>query len=337
MNNLRVVSLFTGCGGLDLGFERAGFDIVFANDIEKSVKETYEKNLGQILIKDIREIDKEKEIPNQIDVLLAGIPCQPFSNAGNRGSMEDDRGSLFLQVMEVVDLKKPKVVIFENVKGFISAKDDEGVLMPERLSNELDKHGYKTYWKLLNASEYGVPQNRQRVFIVGVRNDIEKEFSFPQPIPKTEDLTVGSIIDKPFPSDEVEEFWELSPQAIAIEKYIPAGGSWKSVPYEELPERMKRIRDDMKRYHSPNFYRRFDRHEIMGTVTAAATPENSGILHPFKPRRYTVREIARFQSFPDDFKFIGTSTPKKYKMIGNAVPPQLAFHIANALKKQIFD
>ncbi|SSQ09241.1 modification methylase (Cytosine-specific methyltransferase)(HpaIIM-like) [Acinetobacter baumannii] len=333
----RVVSLFSGCGGLDLGFEKAGYDIVFANDIEKSVKETYEYNIGKILIKSIVDVDKEKEIPNDIDVVLAGIPCQPFSNAGNRGSMEDDRGQLFLQVMQVIDIKKPKVVIFENVKGFLSAKDDQGLFMPERLSNELDAHGYSTHWKLLNASDYGVPQNRQRVFIVGIRKDLGKDFQFPEPLQNKEELTVGSVINKPFPIDEEEEHWSLSPQAIELQKFIPPGGSWKNVPYEHLPERLKKIRDDMQKYRSPNFYRRFDEHEIMGTITAAATPENSGILHPHKPRRYTVREIARFQSFPDTFKFLGESTAKKYKMIGNAVPPELAFHVANALKNQLFE
>lgn len=333
----RVVSLFSGCGGLDLGFEKAGYDVVFANDIEKSVKETYEYNLGKILIKSIVEVDKNKDIPDDIDVVLAGIPCQPFSNAGNRGSMKDDRGQLFLQVMEVIDIKKPKVVIFENVKGFLSAKDDQGLFMPERLSNELNEHGYNTTWKLLNASDFGVPQNRQRVFIIGIRKDIDLDFKFPEPLLNKDHLTVGNVINKPFPEDEDEEHWSLSPQAIELQKFIPPGGSWKDVPYELLPERLKKIRDDMKKYRSPNFYRRFDEHEIMGTITAAATPENSGILHPHKPRRYTVREIARFQSFPDTFKFLGTSVAKKYKMIGNAVPPELAFHVAKEIKAQIFD
>ena len=333
----RVVSLFSGCGGLDLGFEKAGYEVVFANDIEKSVEETYKQNLGNILIKSIIDVDKENEIPDEIDVVLAGIPCQPFSNAGNRGSMEDDRGQLFLQVMQVIDIKKPKVVIFENVRGFLSAKDNNGLFMPERLSNELNEHGYNTHWKLLNASDFEVPQNRHRVFIIGIRKDIECDFKFPEEVTSKEDLTVKSVINKKFPQDEEEEHWILSPQAILLQSHIPAGGSWKNVPYEHLPVRLKKIRDDMKKYRSPNFYRRFDDHEIMGTITAAATPENSGILHPHKPRRYTVREVARFQSFPDTFKFVGATTAQKYKMIGNAVPPQLAFHVAKALKKQIFE
>ncbi|MBV6564141.1 DNA cytosine methyltransferase, partial [Acinetobacter baumannii] len=155
---------------------------------------------------------------------------------------------------------------------------------------ELYEHGYNTYWKLLNAADYGVPQNRQRVFIIGIRKDINVDFTFPEPpICNKEDLTVGSVINKPFPVDEEEEHWPLSPQAISLQKYIPPGGSWKNVPYDLLPVRLKKIRDDMQKYRSPNFYRRFADHEIMGTITAAATPENSGILHPHKPRRYTVR------------------------------------------------
>lgn len=332
--NLRVVSLFSGCGGLDLGFYKAGYEIVFSNDIESSVRETYNYNLGDILIKDIRIVDINNEIPNNIDVVLAGIPCQPFSNAGNRKSMKDERGNLFTNVMQVVDAKKPKVVLFENVRGFLSSKDDNGILMITRLENELHKHGYKAYWKLLNASDYEVPQNRHRVIILGIREDINIEFKFPEPIPKC-NLNVGNIISNSLLVDEPFEVWELSPQAKLLSAYIPPGGSWKNVPYEVLPERLKRIKQEIKRYRSPNFYRKFGLDEIMGTITAAATPENSGILHPLENRRYSIREIARFQSFPDDFKFLGNSIPKKYKMIGNAVPPKLAFHIANSIKEQI--
>ncbi len=328
-----AISLFSGCGGLDLGFHQAGFNIVFANDIEKSVEETYRYNLGNITIKDINEIDIDVEIPNDIDIVLAGIPCQPFSNAGNRKSMGDHRGGLFENVMSIVDKKKPKVVLFENVRGFISSKDDKGVPMIQRLENELLSHNYRTYWKLLKASDYEVPQNRYRVIIIGVRKDIHKEYSFPQPIPSS-NLTVGSVINNNL-TDEEFEVWPLSPQAKLLSAYIPPGGSWKNIPDEVLPERLQRIRKEIKRYRSPNFYRKFNLDEIMGTVTAAATPENSGILHPIENRRYSVREIARFQSFPDSFKFIGDSIPSKYKMIGNAVPPRLAYHIACSILNQI--
>jgi DNA (cytosine-5)-methyltransferase 1 len=121
-----------------------------------------------------------------------------------------------------------------------------------------------------------------------------------------------------------------------IVKYIPEGGSWKNIPTKHLPERFMKIRNDMKKYHSPNFYRRFSRTEIMGTVTATSSPENSGILHPLENRRYSVREIARFQTFPEGFKFYGKDISYKYKMIGNAVQPAMAEIIAKSLLSQIF-
>lgn len=333
-NKPKVISLFSGCGGLDYGFHKAGYDIVYANDIDPYVKATYEANLGSIEIKDICTIDKVT-LPD-CDVILAGIPCQPFSSAGNRKSTDDDRGNLFMQVMELVDIKQPKVVLFENVRGFLSAKDSDGNLMPDRIREELRIHGYKLHYKLLNASNYQVPQNRFRVVLIGLRNDIDIDFKFPTEIPKDNSIKVGSIIHKPLPEGEVQEVWKLSPQSDSMAKHIPEGGSWKAVPYDELPDRLKRIRDNIKKYRSPNFYRKFSREEVMGTITAASTPENSGILHPLENRRYSVREIARFQSFPDSFKFIGNSIQKKYKMIGNAVPCMLSYHIADAIKKQLF-
>lgn len=331
----KAISLFSGCGGLDLGFHQAGFEIVYANDIAESVRETYEFNLGQIEIKDICNVDKL--LLPECDIVLAGIPCQTFSNAGNRGSMSDKRGQLFQEVIKIVDLKRPRVVLFENVRGFLSSKDDNGILMPKRIELELKNHGYNLYFKLINASDFEVPQNRYRVILVGVRADLNKTFDFPIPVLDKTKLTVGNVINRPKPIDDIEEVWGLSPQSIEIARNIPEGGSWKNVPYEFLPDRLKRIRDEIKKYRSPNFYRRFSQKEIMGTITAASTPENSGIIHPLELRRYSVREIARFQSFPDEFKFIGSSVSQKYKMIGNAVPVKLAFHIATKIKKDIFD
>ena len=331
----KVISLFSGCGGLDLGFHKAGYDIVFANDIEESVRKTYERNLGNIVIDNIANLDK-RQLPD-CEVVLAGVPCQPFSNAGNRGSMTDARGVLFHHVVEIVDLKKPKIVLFENVRGFTSAKDDNGESMPERIRQELKQHGYELSYKLLNAADYEVPQNRYRVVLVGVREDLEKPFEFPTPVKKSSKLTVGKVICKPCPKGEQQEVWGLSPQAQALSSMIPEGGSWKDVPYDQLPDRLKKIRDQMKRYRSPNFYRKFARNEVMGTITAASTPENSGILHPLENRRYSVREIARFQSFPDTFKFVGPSVAKKYKMIGNAVPVKLAYHLAKKIREDYFD
>ena len=188
----------------------------------------------------------------------------------------------------------------------------------------------------MKSSDYGVPQNRFRVIIVGIRKDLEIEYQFPEPLTYQYDrLTVGEAIKDVDNLPNQEDVWELSPQSKKLVKFIPEGGSWKNVPYEELPDRMKRIRDNMKRYHSPNFYRRFARHEINGTITAAATPENSGILHPTEDRRYSVREIARIQSFPDSYIFVGDSIASKYKIIGNAVPPKLGEVIGQSIVEQL--
>ena len=333
-NRPTVISLFSGCGGLDLGFHDAGFEVVYANDIAPSVKATYEHNIGPIDIRDICDVDKTN-LP-ECDVILAGVPCQPFSNAGNRGSMQDKRGILFQEVIKIVNLKRPKVVLFENVRGFLSSKDDNGISMPERIKLDLKKHGYTLHYQLLNAADYEVPQNRYRVIMVGIRDDLNKTFPFPEPIGNKDKLTVRGVIEKKKPKNEKQEVWNLSPQSIAIAEHIPEGGSWKNVPYDKLPPRLQKIRDNIKKYRSPNFYRRFSSDEIMGTITAASTPENSGIIHPLELRRYSVREIARFQSFPDSFKFIGESVSQKYKMIGNAVPVKLAFHIARKIKEEVF-
>ncbi len=332
----KVISLFSGCGGLDFGFQEAGYEIVYANDIWSSVKETYEYNLKhEIVIDDLIKVNKTN-IP-QGDVVLAGIPCQPFSNAGNRKSTKDKDGNLFLEVIDVVinQKKKPKVVVFENVRGFLSSKDEDGKLLTDRFSEEMEDLGYITKFELINAANFGVPSNRFRVFIVCYLKSMKKEYFFPRPL-GIETPTVGDIISMKSPKGENFEVWDLPPSSKNIVKFIKEGGSWKDVPYDELAPRHQRIRDNIKKYRSPNFYRRFSRKEIMGTVTATSSPENSGILHPLEDRRYSVREIARFQSYPDTFKFIDRSIPNKYKMIGNSVPPLLSRHIAKSILTSLF-
>ena len=331
----KVISMFSGCGGLDLGFEQAGFRTVWANDIYLPAAETYRANIGPIDTRPIEEIEIEA-IPNG-DVLLAGFPRQPFSNAGQRKGVSDPRGTLFFETLRFIDSHRPKVVVFENVKGLLSIKNSDGSKLIDGIKRELEDRKYIVDYKLLTASDYGVPQNRQRVVIVGVlKSHSNKMFKFPDPIEK-KNLELKYALKNLPKNDPNDEHWELSPQSKELIKYIPEGGSWKSVPYDKLPVRLKKIRDDMKKYHSPNFYRRFGRDEIMGTITAAGTPENSGIVHSFENRRYTVREIARIQSFPDDFVFLGKGVSSRYKQIGNAVPPKLAYHIAKSIKEQYFN
>ena len=334
----RLISLFSGCGGMDLGFNRAGFNIVYANDFDADAQAVYSLNLGEIDKRDILTVN-ENEIP-QGDILTAGFPCQPFSNAGNRKGVHDSRGMLYKECLRIIQSKMPKVIVFENVKGLLSTKYIDGRNLADVITEDLscmNNIGYNIVYQLINASDYGVPQNRQRVFFVGVRKDLNVTFNFPEKQSK-ENLTLRHILDIP-KGVENNIDWALSPQAMDMIKYIPEGGSWKSVPYDHLAPRFQRIRDNMQKYHSPNFYRRFSRDEICGTMTASAQPENCGIIHPTENRRFTVREVARIQSFPDDFRFITDSIKNiiaMYKVLGNAVPVMLAFNIAHSIMEQVF-
>lgn len=336
-NEYNVVSLFSGCGGLDLGLKQAGFNIIWANDFDKSAVEIYKHNIGNIIHGDIRDIN-ENDIP-ECDVIVAGFPCQPFSSAGNRLGVNDERGNMYLECLRIINAKKPKVVIFENVRGILSSKNNDGSLLIHSIIGMLEsiQPGYTVKYKLLKASDYGVPQNRYRVVFVAFRNDLLVNYEFPKPTYSSDDerLKVGSIINVPENLENQNEVWEFSPQSKVLIPFIKEGGSWKDIPYEILPLRLKKIRDDMKKYRAPNFYRRFARNEINGTITASATPENCGIIHPTQNRRYSVREIARIQSFPDDFIFVGDSIPNKYKVIGNAVPPLLGKIIGISIKDKL--
>lgn len=320
----KVISLFSGCGGLDLGFVREGFDVVWANDNKEYACETYRKNIGDEIVEgDIREIDSD-EIPEG-DIVLAGFPCQPFSSAGKREGTNDYRGTLFEEVVRVVEAKNPEMFLLENVTGL---KGYDGGETLETILEAMRELGYKVRWEVLRADKYGVPQKRKRLFIAGWKGD--GQFRFPEPTGETKVLgDVLPDIPEDAPNSEAKE---LPNQAEKMIDYISEGGSWKDVPYEELPDRFKEIKDNMKKYKSPNMYRRYSFDEPNGTITASATPENCGILHPKEDRRYTVREVATIQSFPYDFEFEG-SLPQQYEQIGNAVPPKLAREVASKMKE----
>jgi len=316
-----LISMFSGCGGLDAGFHAAGFDTLWANDINPEACKTYEKNLGTIHRGDVREMDPPSL--RNVDVLAAGFPCQPFSNAGSRKGVDDHRGTLFDECFRFIEDLRPKVVLFENVRGLISTKLGDDYLLVHILKS-LSDLGYSPVLRLVNAADYGVPQNRLRLIILASSRSQKKPLEFPQPLQR-EDLSIGRAIgdlDDAFPNQQ--ELLRLNPQAIHIGAMVPEGGSWKDIPYEKLPPRLQLIRDDMRRYRWPNFYRRFHRSEIAGTITAAFKPENAGVWHPWKKRVMSVREIARIQSFPDAFIFEAASVRAKYEMIGNAIPPKLA-------------
>jgi DNA (cytosine-5)-methyltransferase 1 len=386
-----VASLFSGCGGLDLGFS-GGFSfhghdyeglptqVVFANDIDRDAVQCYNTNKlltnhgVKCTLSDIKDVLND-EIPD-FDILLAGFPCQPFSNAGNRKGIHDDngRGTLFEECERILKDKiekghKPTAFVFENVRGILSSKMPNGVTVPQEIKNRMEQLGYNVNFQLVRASDYGVPQNRYRVLIIGVRKEngvfdfvemqkVIADYKLPSvTFGKSEKLLLGSILTGITKSTPDTEYWEYSKSTqMMIEliggcnhgmkalKYfkndfsiseLPTvlfeGRSWKDIPPEKLTPRFKKIYDDPIKYHSPKFFRRFAFGEINGTITASGQPENCGITHPVENRRYMVREIARIQSFPDDFLFSSIPLQSRYKVIGNAVPPVLGWVVAKAL------
>lgn len=387
-----IASLFSGCGGLDLGFI-GGFEylgkhfsalnskIVYANDFDKDAALCFNENLpfydpnAYCDCVDIRDVSSDS-IPD-FNILLAGFPCQPFSNAGSRGGVNDkhNRGTLFEECERIIKDKihnghKPLAFVFENVRGILSSKMNDGTPVVSEISKRMKKLGYLVSYKLLKTSDYGVPQNRYRVIIVGVDSDLYPEFSFDtlldivnkEKIPSLalntpEKLLLGYILQDIPTSHEASLSWpytdstqkmieQIGPCKHGVEAFeyfkrdykisdlppvVFEGRSWKDIPYELLKPRFKKIHDNPKRYHSPKFFRRFAFGEINGTITASAQPENCGITHPIENRRYSVGEIQRIQSFPDSFNFSSISLPSRYKVIGNAVPPVFAWVLASAL------
>lgn len=391
---LKIASLFSGCGGLDLGFSggfsfygrefpRLNTEVVFANDFDKDAVTCYNSNEllrshgSSCILEDIRNIDAN-DIPD-FDILLAGFPCQPFSNAGNRKGVNDDngRGTLFEECERIIrnkveQGKSPRAFVFENVRGIMSCHMPDGTPVTQEIQNRMEKLGYNVSAKLLCASNYGVPQQRYRFLIIGLAkelgtfdfNEIDnlvKTLNIPSVANHTQEpLLLGSIlqdldklpdndvwaysattqntVDLIGPCEHGENISKMFSSNFSIED-LPQeafiGRSWKNIPYEKLSPRFKKIFDDPKRYHSPKFFRRFAYGEINGTITASAQPENCGITHPIYNRRYTVREIARIQSFPDNYLFSAIPLQSRYKVIGNAVPPILGWTVASSLLKYL--
>lgn len=388
-----IASLFSGCGGLDLGFtggfnfqgrhyDRLDTEVVFANDFDQDAHACY--NANPLLINDgiecrlddIRNISVE-EIPD-FNILLAGFPCQPFSNAGSRRGVEDinGRGTLFAECERIIQAKienghRPQAFVFENVRGILSSRMADGIrTVPEEIIHRMHTLGYNVSMKLVCASDFGVPQKRYRVLIIGIDEQLGLgEFNFDDMIRfveangipsehygRSEELVLGKILQgvNDAPNNEI---WQFSPgtqqtvdligpcvhgmEAITLfhDGYNLAdlppicfeGRSWKDIPYESLTPRFRNIADNPQKYHAPKFFRRFAFGEICGTITASAQPDKCGITHPVENRRYSVRECARIQSFPDEYNFGAIPLQSRYKVIGNAVPPILGWIVAKTL------
>lgn len=299
---MKVVSLFSGAGGLDLGFKLANHKIVWANDLYGDAVNTYRENIGKhIVCDDIFNVVSNK-IPD-CDIIIGGFPCQGFSVANTKRNMKDKRNQLYKQLMRIVDEKKPKFFLAENVKGIMSL--GKGKIL-QMILNDFTNIGYVVNAKLLNAADFGVPQLRQRLFIVGVRKDINFSYNFPNPTHNKEG-------------------------ADGLSKWISVGEALLCLPDPDEPNDL--FNHDYSKYKLRfNGYighRLIDPLKPAPTVTARGDDKGGVVVlhHPNNQRRMSCRELASVQSFPLDYKFIGNRS-SVYRQIGNAVPPLLGFAVA---------
>jgi DNA (cytosine-5)-methyltransferase 1 len=330
---MNIISLFSGCGGMDLGFHKAGFDTIWANDNASSVWETYEKNFPQVYFdkRSLTEIDSF-EIPTEILGVIGGPPCQSWSSAGNRMGFDDSRGQLFNDFIRIVQEKKPLFFVAENVQGLFSERNKEAL---ENIKQALrgPNNEYKLTIELVNSADFGVPQNRKRIFFVGYRKDTNLEFTFPKP--HLNKINVRDAI------------WDLRNSALpGLKNGNTSNGKKCKFPNHEY-------------WVGDYSYIFMSRNRVLSWDSQSYTIQASGrqtSIHPNAPkmekvskdvmrfvqgkenlyRRLSIRECARIQTFPDNFEFYYNGNINSgYKMIGNAVPVNLAFEIAKVIKADL--
>ena len=326
---MKIISLFSGCGGLDLGFERAGFEIPVANEYDKTIWETFKINQPKtrLIEGDIRQIN-ESDFPSDVDGIIGGPPCQSWSEAGALRGIDDARGQLFFDYIRILRKVKPKFFLAENVSGMLADRHNEAV---QNIIKLFEESGYDVTLTLVNAKDYGVAQERKRVFYIGFRKDLGIDFKFP----------VGSTVDDTKKLTLRDIIWDLQETA------VPSAAKNHSNP------NAINNNEYFTGEYSPIF---MSRNRVKSWDEQAFTVQASGRqcqLHPQAPkmvkvgkndcrfvegqehlyRRMTVREVARIQGFPDDFKFLYEGVNDAYKMIGNAVPVNLAYEIACEIKK----
>lgn len=323
-----LISLFSGAGGLDLGFKKAGFNILLANEYDKTIWETYEKNHDTKLIKgDICNISSNS-FPN-CDGIIGGPPCQSWSEAGSLKGIDDPRGKQFYEYIRILKDKKPKFFLAENVRGMLSKRHTDAV---KNIVFNIEKAGYDVFIHLLNASDYGVPQDRKRVFYVGFRKDLNVDFKVP-PKPYDFKLTFKDAI------------FDLKDTAIkGLEKNKTNGKNCKIANHEYYIGEYSPIfmsRNRVRKWEEQAFTVQASGRQCQLHPQAPIMPKVEKNKHIFEKgkenlyRRLTVRECARIQGFPDDFKFYYNNLNDGYKMIGNAVPINLAYVMAKEIKKVI--
>lgn len=312
-NKLKTVSLFSGIGGLDLGFIRAGFDVIWANDFDKYAVETYKANIDdKIILGDINELIDD--IPPH-DVLLAGFPCQPFSMMGKQKGFSDERGTLFFTIEKILSVHKPKVIVLENVKNLLTHNSGKTFKrMKDILENKLN---YSIYYKVLNSQDYGVPQTRRRVFVVGFLKDkIDgSDFSFPEGI-KLEKTTFDLLDEK------VDKKYFLSYKILPT-ILSDGSGNYKSKSEINLSI-AKPLTATMHKMHRANQDNYFEDFASRALFEDTVDKPISAI------RRLTPNECRKLQGFPDDWKIVVSDT-QAYKQFGNAVTVNVACSLAKSI------
>ena len=353
-DEIKGIALFSGCGGMTLGFEAAGFNLVGHIEIDGAANNIYSANFPEstLLKKDINnvtdaDLQEWKNKYDDIEVIVGGPPCQGFSLAGKR-SPADERNKLYQQYVRIVDAIKPKAFVFENVALLTSMKNENGEFFIDCIVNAFHSVGYTVQYNTINAYSFGVPQSRERVIIIGLRDDLNRRFEFP----------AGEYFE---PSNEIR--LDLDEKRKAIRTFRDATFDLKSLEsgetddYDPLhwaivhPEHVGRWLKPVPEGHSAHenidvalrppsgfntTYKRIVWNEPCSTIsTNFSMISGCRNVHPTNTRSLTIREATRVQSFPDEYIFYGKWGDVR-KGIGNAVPPILAYEIANNLKKQIF-
>jgi len=324
--SFKFIDLFAGIGGFRTGFEKSGGSCVFSSEIDPHAQEMYTLNYNDELFSDITKVN-EKEIPNH-DVLLAGFPCQPFSIAGEKKGFNDTRGTLFFDIERILKEKRPKAIVLENVKHFKS--HDKGNTLKVVLT-ALQELGYTTNWQVLNAKDFGVPQNRERTIIVGSLNGVKFDFS------KLERKTTPSIKDILEEENESFEYLDESEYTlIENPKRQPSGLIF--VGYLNKNIRTKGVRENTE--HLSRVHKQPNRiYSSEGTHPTLSSQESAGryfIYHNGRVRKLTLKECYRLMGFSDDFKLIG-SKAKLYNRIGNSIVVSMVEEIAKEVKVQILE
>ncbi len=342
-DKFKVVDLFCGVGGFSYGFEKTqDFEVILGADIWNIALKTFEKNHKKttLLNKDLTLIDEGywKSLKNKVDVIIAGPPCQGFSMSGQR-NVNDQRNSLFKEVVKITKIIEPKYVVIENVVGLLSMSDSDGHDIKGLIKEEFNKIGYKLEYKVLNAADYGVPQQRKRVIFM-----ISKNYPLTYPKAKyssTNYVTVGDALGNiPVSGSEylspTSQYQKLMSGSKHIYNHepiqhnelivkrmscVPQGGNWQNIPLEL---------GQGGGTHSNN-YRRLDSTKPSITIKHAT---KSMLIHPFVNRTPTVREVARLQSFDDNFEFLGNKSDQ-HQQLANAVPPLLGLAIAQEISKNL--